>query len=209
MTTLARILRDPRTEHVVLGLIIFNAITLGLETSPTIVEPLRRRPLRARPRRPRGFRDRARGAYHRLPRGFLPRSVEPVRLVRGRHRARAVDRRFLGPAGAARPARAAPDHGGALAPTGGGRPDHGPARHGLDPAPAASHLLRVLGHGREALRSEPSGAVRQSRHRRLHALPGHDLRRLVRRHRQAAHSPSIPMRRCSSSSSSCSRPSWC
>ena len=37
MTTLARILRDPRTEHVVLGLIIFNAITLGLETSPTIV----------------------------------------------------------------------------------------------------------------------------------------------------------------------------
>jgi voltage-gated sodium channel len=37
MNTLARILRDPRTEHVVLGLIIFNAITLGLETSPTIV----------------------------------------------------------------------------------------------------------------------------------------------------------------------------
>ncbi len=37
MNTLARILRDPRTEHVVLGLIIFNAITLGLETSPAIV----------------------------------------------------------------------------------------------------------------------------------------------------------------------------
>jgi voltage-gated sodium channel len=37
MNTLARLLRDPRTEHVVLGLIIFNAITLGLETSPTIV----------------------------------------------------------------------------------------------------------------------------------------------------------------------------
>lgn len=37
MTTLARILRDPRTEHVVLGLIIFNAITLGLETSPTVL----------------------------------------------------------------------------------------------------------------------------------------------------------------------------
>jgi voltage-gated sodium channel len=36
MTKLARILKDPRTEHVVLGLIIFNAITLGLETSPTM-----------------------------------------------------------------------------------------------------------------------------------------------------------------------------
>jgi voltage-gated sodium channel len=34
---LARILHDPRTEHVVLGLIIFNAITLGLETSPTMM----------------------------------------------------------------------------------------------------------------------------------------------------------------------------
>jgi len=33
---LARILQDPRTERVVLGLIIFNAITLGLETSPAI-----------------------------------------------------------------------------------------------------------------------------------------------------------------------------
>jgi voltage-gated sodium channel len=37
MNQLARILKDPRTEHVVLGLIIFNAITLGLETSGTIV----------------------------------------------------------------------------------------------------------------------------------------------------------------------------
>lgn len=37
MNTLARILHDPRTERVVLGLIIFNAITLGLETSPTIL----------------------------------------------------------------------------------------------------------------------------------------------------------------------------
>ena len=35
---LARILKDPRTERVVLGLIIFNAITLGLETSPPVME---------------------------------------------------------------------------------------------------------------------------------------------------------------------------
>jgi voltage-gated sodium channel len=37
MSTLARILRDPRTEHVVLGLIIFNAVTLGLETFPSVM----------------------------------------------------------------------------------------------------------------------------------------------------------------------------
>jgi voltage-gated sodium channel len=37
MNRLARILQDPRTERVVLGLIIFNAITLGLETSPAIL----------------------------------------------------------------------------------------------------------------------------------------------------------------------------
>jgi voltage-gated sodium channel len=37
MNQLARILRDPRTEQVVLGLIVFNAVTLGLETSPTIL----------------------------------------------------------------------------------------------------------------------------------------------------------------------------
>src|SRR3712207_6613005 len=35
---LARILKDPRTERVVLGLIIFNAVTLGLETSPGVME---------------------------------------------------------------------------------------------------------------------------------------------------------------------------
>ncbi len=34
---LARIVRDPRTERVILGLIIFNAITLGLETSPSVM----------------------------------------------------------------------------------------------------------------------------------------------------------------------------
>ncbi len=34
---LARILKDPRTERVVLGLIIFNAVTLGLETSPGVM----------------------------------------------------------------------------------------------------------------------------------------------------------------------------
>jgi voltage-gated sodium channel len=37
MLTLARILRDPRTERVVLALIMFNAVTLGLETSPSIM----------------------------------------------------------------------------------------------------------------------------------------------------------------------------
>ena len=34
---LAHILRDPRTERVVLALIMFNAVTLGLETSPGIM----------------------------------------------------------------------------------------------------------------------------------------------------------------------------
>jgi voltage-gated sodium channel len=34
---LARILLDPRTERVVLALIIFNAVTLGLETFPSIM----------------------------------------------------------------------------------------------------------------------------------------------------------------------------
>jgi voltage-gated sodium channel len=37
MNHLARLLHDPRTERVVLGLIVFNAITLGLETSPAIL----------------------------------------------------------------------------------------------------------------------------------------------------------------------------
>jgi voltage-gated sodium channel len=37
MSMLVRILTDPRTERVVLGLIMFNAITLGLETSPSIM----------------------------------------------------------------------------------------------------------------------------------------------------------------------------
>ncbi len=35
---LARILKDPRTERVILGLIIFNAVTLGLETSPSVMD---------------------------------------------------------------------------------------------------------------------------------------------------------------------------
>jgi voltage-gated sodium channel len=37
MEWLARILRDPRTERVVLTLIIVNAVTLGLETSPSVM----------------------------------------------------------------------------------------------------------------------------------------------------------------------------
>lgn len=37
MTLLARILADPRTERAVLALIIVNAITLGLETSPPVM----------------------------------------------------------------------------------------------------------------------------------------------------------------------------
>jgi voltage-gated sodium channel len=37
MQMLARILTDPRTERVVLALIMFNAVTLGLETSPSIM----------------------------------------------------------------------------------------------------------------------------------------------------------------------------
>jgi voltage-gated sodium channel len=38
VTTLARILAHPQTEHVLLGLIVFNAITLGLETFPGVME---------------------------------------------------------------------------------------------------------------------------------------------------------------------------
>src|SRR3954465_6754838 len=34
---LARILQDPRTERAVLALIIFNAVTLGLEASPSVM----------------------------------------------------------------------------------------------------------------------------------------------------------------------------
>ena len=37
MHMLNRILRDPRTERVVLALIMFNAVTLGLETSPSVM----------------------------------------------------------------------------------------------------------------------------------------------------------------------------
>lgn len=37
---LARILAHPMTEHVIVGLIIINAITLGLETSPTVMEAI-------------------------------------------------------------------------------------------------------------------------------------------------------------------------
>lgn len=37
MTLLAQILANPRTERAVLGLIILNAITLGLETSPPVM----------------------------------------------------------------------------------------------------------------------------------------------------------------------------
>jgi voltage-gated sodium channel len=35
---LARILKDLRTERMILGLIIFNAVTLGLETSPSVMD---------------------------------------------------------------------------------------------------------------------------------------------------------------------------
>ena len=38
MTAIARLLQNPLTERVVLALIILNAITLGLETSPGIME---------------------------------------------------------------------------------------------------------------------------------------------------------------------------
>jgi voltage-gated sodium channel len=38
MTAIARLLANPLTERVVLALIILNAITLGLETNPTIME---------------------------------------------------------------------------------------------------------------------------------------------------------------------------
>jgi voltage-gated sodium channel len=34
---LRRIVDDPRTEYVIIGLIVVNAVTLGLETSPTVV----------------------------------------------------------------------------------------------------------------------------------------------------------------------------
>src|SRR5687767_5823563 len=37
MNALARLLADPRTERVILGLIIVNAITLGLETSRDVM----------------------------------------------------------------------------------------------------------------------------------------------------------------------------
>ena len=37
MDTLARIITDPRTERVILTLILFNAVTLGLETNPRIM----------------------------------------------------------------------------------------------------------------------------------------------------------------------------
>jgi voltage-gated sodium channel len=38
MNVIARLLANPLTERVILGLIILNAITLGLETSPSIME---------------------------------------------------------------------------------------------------------------------------------------------------------------------------
>jgi voltage-gated sodium channel len=37
MERLSAIVKDPRTERIVIGLIILNALTLGLETSPTIM----------------------------------------------------------------------------------------------------------------------------------------------------------------------------
>ena len=36
MRLLNRILRDPRTERVILALIMFNAVTLGLESAPRV-----------------------------------------------------------------------------------------------------------------------------------------------------------------------------
>jgi voltage-gated sodium channel len=38
MDLLRRIIRDPRTERVIMLLIVFNAVTLGLETSHTVME---------------------------------------------------------------------------------------------------------------------------------------------------------------------------
>ena len=37
MEFLRRVVEDPRTERVIMALIIFNAVTLGLETSQTIM----------------------------------------------------------------------------------------------------------------------------------------------------------------------------
>lgn len=38
MSIVARLVQHPRTEHVIIGLIILNAITLGLETSTSVME---------------------------------------------------------------------------------------------------------------------------------------------------------------------------
>ena len=142
----------------------------------------------------------ARIVVHRLR--VLPRSLERVRLHRGRHRAGAGDRDLLGAARAAHPARAAPDHRRADAQARGRGPARLAARHGLDRAADRAHLLRIRGDGDQAVRRGQPGPVRHARQRAVHPVHGDDARRLDRRRRQAGDGDIIPMPGCSSSSSS-------
>ncbi len=66
---LRRIVEDPRTDRFIMGLIVLNAVTLGIETSQTAMERFGPAPRHHRPRRARGVRGRARGAALIVQRG--------------------------------------------------------------------------------------------------------------------------------------------
>ena len=185
---LARLLADPRTERFIIGLIILNAITLGLETSRGVMDAIGPilltvdsillsifvAELSARMAVQR--RD-----FIRDPWNVFDFAVVAVALV---------------PAtGAFSVLRAlpAPHHRPALAEASRGRPDLRSARHGIVHAAPGADLLRLRRHGDETVRRHGAGSVRIDGSHVLHALPGHDLRRLVGRDRQAAHGGS-PLR---------------
>ena len=71
MGWLRTIVEDPRTERVIMALIIINAVILGLETSKTVMAQYRPAARDPRPRHPGGVRDRDRGAHHRAALAFF------------------------------------------------------------------------------------------------------------------------------------------
>ena len=182
---LRTIVNDPRTERMVMSLIIINAVILGLETSKTMMDTSGRL---------LDMLDRiilavfvveltARIIAHRL--AFLRDPWSMFDFIVVGHCAGAGDGDLLGIARTANPAGAAPDHRGAHAQARGRGPAGGAARHGLDRVPDRAALLRLCRDGDQAVRGGSTQTVRHARRRALDPVHGDDAGRLDQRRRQA------------------------
>jgi voltage-gated sodium channel len=153
--TLRALIESPRTERFITALIVVNAITLGLETSPTAMEHVG--PLLL------AFDTFVIAVFtieialpwiavHRLEFFRQPWSIFDFIVV-----AIAIvpaTEGLPGPAGAQGLARVARDHRRAVAAPGGRRPGERRARHGRDLPAARARLLCLLGHGDQAVRGQ-------------------------------------------------------